>query len=715
MLTSKWFDERDFEGAEQVMRALEAAVALHSYNYHTLDQPSIPDSNFDAMWNRLVELEGENPSLMSRDSPTQRVGGAVRDGFVQVKHSLPMLSISKAFEPGEVDDFEARVKKSLRMEAEEELEYAADPKFDGLAVALTFLDGLFALGATRGDGEVGEDVTENIRAIRNIPLDLRPAYAAMGMAPPARLEVRGEVYMTKAQLKKVQALQAERGERISPNPRNAAAGGLRVLDSRISAERGLSFFAYGLGACEGMQMPSSHSSSLDMLRDLRFPVSSLCKVVRGAAGLLAYFEELGKIRASLDFEIDGTVYKVNDVASQQALGCVSSAPRWSIAHKFPAEEALTEVLSIALQIGRTGAVTPVAKLKPVFVGGVTVSSVTLHNFDDLARRDVRQGDTVWVRRAGDVIPEISGVVLELRPEGASLLPIPSMCPVCGSAVAKKAGEAAARCSGQSLCSAQNRQKFEHFAQRGAMDIDGLGGETIELMASMGLIKDVADFYKLKKEDLLELPRMAEKSASNLLHAIEASKDVELRKFIFGLGIREVGESTAKLLANHFGTLEAVQKATVGELMAIDGFGDVSSASVAEFFAAPANRDMILRLKLAGVAPRPVAVKPRAAQPLAGLTFVLTGTLPGISREEAQEKIEGLGGKTSGSVSKKTSFVLAGAEAGSKLVKAESLGVAVLDWEGLLAVIAQKEAVAVSMDEPALEERGAPALASRPKP
>lgn len=711
MLMSKWFDEREFGGAEQVMRALEASVSQHSYNYHTLDQPSIPDAEFDLMWNRLLELEAAHPALASHDSPTRRVGGEVRDGFTQVRHSKPMLSIGKAFETSEVVDFEAKVKKNLGLEGD--IEYACDPKFDGLASGLTYIDGIFTQAATRGDGEVGEDVTENVRTIKSIPMDLRPAFLAMGIPVPKRLEVRGEVYMTKTQLKKIQALQALRGDKVSPNPRNAAAGGLRVLDSRISAERGLSFFSYGLGVCDGMEMPSSHSSALDFLRELNFPVSDLCKVAIGSAGLLAYFEEVGKLRAGLNFEIDGTVYKVNNVAMQEALGYVSSAPRWSIAHKFPAEEALTEVLSIALQIGRTGTVTPVAKLKPVFVGGVTVSSVTLHNFDDLARRDVRQGDTVWVRRAGDVIPEISGVLLDLRPEGAELMQIPAMCPVCGSAVAKKEGEAAARCTGQSLCSAQNRQKFEHFAARDAMDIDGLGGETIELMASMGLIKDVADFYKLKKEDLLELPRMAEKSVNNLLEAIEASKNVELRKFVLALGIREVGASTAKLLANHFGTLEALQKASPGQLMEIDGMGEVSSASVADFFGAPSNRDMILRLKLAGVAPRPVAVKPRAALPLAGLTFVLTGTLSGVSREEAQEKIEGLGGKTSGSVSKKTSFVLAGSDAGSKLAKAEDLGVAVLDWDGLLAVIAEKEAASGA---PAIEEVGdAPASAARPKP
>jgi len=679
MLTSKWFDERKFSSEQDIMRALERAIEEHSYNYYVLDDPIISDSEFDKLWGRLGELELANPQWVSPNSPLSRVGGAVREGAVEVKHAKPMLSIGKAFESQEVSDFDERAKKALGLDR---IVFSCEPKFDGLACSLIYTNGLLTMAATRGDGEVGEDVTQNVRTIKSIPIDIRPAFTGLGVAIPVRLEVRGEVYMTKQQLAKIQEQQRARGEKVSPNPRNAAAGGLRVHDSRISAERGLSFFAYALGECDGVPEHSSHSKLMGWLKTVGFPVCDLSKVVEGHEGLLTYFNDIGKIRAGLPYDIDGVVYKVDDYAQQRQWGEVSSSPRWAIAHKFPAEEVLTEVINLAIQIGRTGKVTPVAKLKPVFVGGVTVSSVTLHNFEDLARRDVRVGDTVWVRRAGDVIPEIPRVVKELRPSGAQLMPVPTVCPVCGSAVVKSDGVADARCSGGALCSAQNRQSLEHFAGRNAMDIDGLGGETIELLASTGLVRDVADFYRIKREDLLELPRMGDKSATNLMLAIEKSKTAELRKFIFALGIREVGEATAKNLANHFLTLEKIQSATVDEFLAVADMGPVSAQSVFDFFSLPENRDMLARLKILGVVPREVIKKAYDALPFDGLTFVITGTLPNIGRDEAKDYIEALGGKTSGSVSKKTSYLLAGAEAGSKLSKANELCVPVLDWAGV---------------------------------
>lgn len=703
MLTSKWFDERQYADEQEVMRALERVIEEHSYNYYVLDDPIISDSEFDKLWGRLGELEGQNPQWVSPNSPLSRVGGAVRDGAVEVKHAKPMLSIGKAFEDQDVADFDERAKKALGLG---NIVFSCEPKFDGLACSLIYTNGLLTMAATRGDGEVGEDVTQNVRTIKSIPIDLRPALAALGVAVPSRLEVRGEVYMTKQQLAKIQELQRARGEKVSPNPRNAAAGGLRVHDSRISAERGLSFFAYALGECDGVPEQPSHSKLMGWLKTLGLPVCDLSKVVEGREGLLAYFNDIGKIRAGLPYDIDGVVYKVDDYAQQRQWGEVSSSPRWAIAHKFPAEEVMTEVVDLTIQIGRTGKVTPVAKLKPVFVGGVTVTSVTLHNFEDLARRDVRVGDTVWVRRAGDVIPEIPRVVKELRPAGAVLMVVPSVCPVCGSIVVKSDGVADARCSGGSLCSAQNRQSLEHFSGRNAMDIDGLGGETIELLASTGLVKDVADFYRIKREDLLDLPRIGDKSATNLLAAIEKSKTAELRKFIFALGIREVGEATAKNLANHFLSLEKIQAATVDDFLAVADMGPVSAQSVCEFFTSPDNRDMLARLKILGVAPRDVIKKSTDALPFDGLTFVITGTLPSIGRDEAKDYIEALGGKTSGSVSKKTSYLLAGAEAGSKLAKANELGVPVLDWPSVQALATDtKQSFVVESAESSLQATG----------
>lgn len=688
MLTSKWFDESSFSGPQQVMRALAESIERHNYNYYVLDNPSIPDVEFDILWNRLLDLEKQHPEFASEESPTLKVSGTPSDDSVKVRHARPMLSIGKALNEQDVKDFDVRSGKAL---GEKPRTYVAELKFDGLACSLTYIDGVLVLGATRGDGEVGEDVTANVRTIKDVPIDLRPVFAKLSIPVPSRLEVRGEVYMTKEQLKKIQAIQIAKGESVSPNPRNAAAGALRLLDTELAASRGLSFFSYALGECSGVQPLPTHSALMGWLGRIGFPVCEHTQVVVGSEGLLSYYEQIAVLRSGLPYEIDGVVYKIDALDQQEAWGCASSSPRWAIAHKFPPEEVMTEVLDVVVQIGRTGKVTPVAKLKPVFVGGVMVSSVTLHNFEDLRRRDVRVGDTVWVRRAGDVIPEIPKVALELRPAGAQLLAIPSVCPVCSSAVVKKDGEADARCSGGSLCSAQNRQALEHFSGRNAMDIDGLGGETIEALASLGLIKDVADIYRIKREDLIDLPRMGEKSVSNLLVAIEKSKSVELRKFIYALGIREIGDATAKSLANHFGTLDALEVASAEEIQEVPDMGPVSSQSVAEFFALPINRDILARLKMAGVNPKPVNLKAKSALPLAGLTFVITGKLSGIDREEAKDIVEQLGGKMAGSVSKKTHYLIAGADAGSKLGKATELGVVILDWEGALALIKERSA------------------------
>lgn len=712
MIANKWFDERKYVGPQEAMRALEVEIERHNRNYYELDNPSIPDVEFDLLWNRMLELEAEHPKWASIDSPTRKVSGKAAEGSVTVRHSKPMLSIGKAFTEQDVSDFEARAVKALPGSS---LRFACEPKFDGLACTLVYIDGRLVLGATRGDGEIGEDVTRNVRTIKGLPLSLRKSFVSMGMAVPPRIEVRGEVYMERGQLKKIQAIQLANGESVSPNPRNAAAGALRLLDASVAAERGLSFFTYGVGESLGCPRQERHSETMEWLGALGFPVCPLVKVVEGVAGLMEYFDAIGKMRPSLPYDIDGVVYKIDEVALQEAWGCVSSSPRWAVAHKFPAEEAATEVLDVVVQVGRTGKMTPVAKLKPVFVGGVTVSSVTLHNFEDLARRDVRVGDTVWVRRAGDVIPEISKVAIDLRPEGAALLPVPSICPSCGSAVTRKDGEVDARCSGGAVCSAQNRQALEHFSGRNAMDIEGLGGETIEALASSGLIKDVADIYRLRREDVVELPRMGEKSVANLLAAIERSKSADLRKFVFALGIREVGEATAKSLANHFGTLETLQAASAEQIQQVPDMGPVSSASVAEFFSLPANRDLIARLRLAGVSPKPAEVAPKELAPLAGLTFVVTGSLPGVDRDQAKESIESLGGKAAGSVSKKTNYVVAGEDAGSKLSKAVELGIPVLDWSSYLALVEKRRAeMAVQQSLAAEHEPTVEAIPTRPR-
>jgi DNA ligase (NAD+) len=663
---------------------LRREIAHHDHQYYVLDAPKIADAQYDALFRELVDLEARHPELVTPDSPTQRVGGAAAATFEAVTHRVPMLSLNNAFSDDEVEAFDRRVREGL---AEGDVAYAAEPKFDGLAISLTYLQGLFTVGATRGDGASGEDVTANLRTIAAIPLRL-----AADAVPPL-LEVRGEVVMLKRDFERLNAAQAAKGEKTFANPRNAAAGGLRQLDPRVTASRRLVFFAYGVGAVDwgGVPAPATHSALLRLLEALRFPVTRERALVRGLTGLLDYYRRLGERRAALPFEIDGVVYKVDDLAQQQTLGFVSRAPRFAIAHKFPAEEMPTEVLGIDVQVGRTGAVTPVARLAPVFVGGVTVTNATLHNEDEVRRKDVRVGDMVIVRRAGDVIPEVVRVLPERRPPGAPEFVLPTRCPECGSAIVRLPGEAIARCEGGLVCPAQVKQSLLHFASRRALDIEGMGDKLVDQLVDARLVRTPADLYRLGLAALAALERMAEKSAANVVAAIEASKTTSLARFIYGLGIRHVGEATAKDLARHFGSLDALLAADEAKLLEVRDVGPVLAESIARFFAEPHNREVIAELRAAGVHwPEGEPPAARAAGALAGLTLVLTGTLPTLSREDAKALIEAHGGKAAGSVSQKSDYVVAGADAGSKLARAEALGIPVLDEDGLHALIARRE-------------------------
>ena len=655
---------------------LRSEIAAHDHRYYVLDAPAISDAEYDSLFRELQALEAQFPALVTSESPTQRVGGAPAAAFEPVAHRVPMLSLSNAFSADEADAFDRRVRQGLGVDA---VEYAVEPKFDGLAVSLLYEHGGFAVGATRGDGSSGENVTANLRTVGAIPLTLA------GAAIPPFLEVRGEVLMMKREFEALNAAQAARGEKSFANPRNAAAGGLRQLDARITASRRLAFYAYGIGDVQWgpIAPPATHDALMLLLAALRFPVTGERAVVRGLAGLLAYYRRMGERREGLPFEIDGVVYKVNDLALQERLGFVSRAPRFAIAHKFPAEEMSTEVVGIDVQVGRTGAVTPVARLKPVFVGGVTVTNATLHNEDEVRRKDVRVGDTVTVRRAGDVIPEIVRVDIARRPAAATPFALPTVCPECGSAIARLPDEIVARCTGGLICPAQRKQALLHFASRRAMDIEGLGDKLVGALVEAGLVRTPADVYGLGVADLAPLERMAEKSAANVVAAIGKSKDTTLARFIFGLGIRHVGEATARDLARHFGGLDALIGADSAALLEVRDVGPVLAESIFRFFAERHNRDVIDALRAAGVRWPESAPERAVAGPLAGLMVVLTGTLPTLSREEAKARIEAEGGKVAASVSKKTSFVVAGADAGSKLARAEELGVPVLDEDGLL--------------------------------
>ncbi len=655
---------------------LLAEIEQHNHRYYVLDDPSIPDAEYDQLFRELQHLEMQHPELLTPDSPTLRVGGAPLKSFREVQHHTPMLSLNNAFSEEEVRAFDARIRETLGMD---DVEYAVEPKFDGLAITLTYRDGVFVQGATRGDGSVGEDVTENLRTVRDIPLRLTEAID--------EIEVRGEVLMFNRDFAALNEMQRSKGEKEFVNPRNAAAGSLRQLDSRITASRRLSFFAYGVGRCEGMALPQEHHQQMALLQRLGVAVAHQRRLVHGAAGLLEYFADMGEMRATLPFAIDGVVYKVNDTVLQQQLGFVSRAPRFAIAHKFPAEEATTTLLDIEVQVGRTGALTPVARLAPVFVGGVTVTNATLHNEDEIRRKDVRIGDTVVVRRAGDVIPEVARVVIEHRPADAREFLMPTACPVCGSHVAKGADEAVLRCTGGLFCPAQRKQALLHFAGRRAMNIDGLGDKLVEQLVDDNIVRTPADLYRMGLLAVINLQRMGEKSAVNLLAAIEHSKQTTLARFIFALGIRNVGETTAKDIAQHFGSLDALLEADEQALLQVRDVGPVVAQSIVAFLAEAHNVEVIEQLRACGVSwPEHESVCSEAL-PLSGKTFVLTGALVGMSRDQAKEKLEALGAKVSGSISKKTDFVVAGAEAGSKLEKAQALGVTVLDEAQLDAMLA----------------------------
>jgi DNA ligase (NAD+) len=665
---------------------LREQLKQHDYRYHVLDEPSIPDAEYDRLMAELRALEAAHPELVTPDSPTQRVGGTPSAAFGEVVHRVPMLSLDNAFREEDVAAFDRRIHE--RLEVEGDLDYVAEPKLDGLAIAVIYRGGKLEQAATRGDGVTGEDVTANVRTVRSVPHRLRAP------APPL-VEVRGEVFMPLKGFERMNARARERGEKVFVNPRNAAAGSLRQLDPRISAARPLDAFFYGLGVLEGAPLPAGQWELLAWLRALGLPVSPDARAVRGVAGCLGYFRELGARRRTLPYQIDGVVYKLESRAAQERLGFVSRAPRWAIAHKFPAEEALTTVRDIEFNVGRTGALTPIARLEPVFVGGVTVSNVTLHNIDEVHRKDVRVGDTVVVRRAGDVIPELVSVILEKRPMNPARpaeprspqVQLPERCPVCGSRVLRVEGEAVARCTGGFTCRAQRQEALRHFASRRALDIEGLGDKVIGQLVERELVRSPADLYGLTVAQLADLERMGEKSAANLVAAIEKSKETTLPRILYALGIREVGEATALALARHFGTLEALAAAGLEEIQQVEDVGPVVAAHVAAFFASEDHVNVIKELRNRGVKWPEVARTPVAAS-LAGRTFVLTGHLSGMTREEAEEALTARGAKVSGSVSKKTSFVVAGKDAGAKLARALELGIPVLDEEQFRALLAR---------------------------
>ena len=666
------------EAAAARAAGLRAQIAQHDYHYYVLDEPLIPDAEYDRLMRELRALEEAHPELITPDSPTQRVSGTPGASFGEVVHKVPMLSLDNAFTEEDLQAFDRRIHERLGVAGE--LDYVAEPKFDGLAVTVIYRDGLLGRAATRGDGVRGEDVTANVRTIRAVPQRLR------GQAP-ALLEARGEIFMPLARFERMNEQARARGEKVFVNPRNAAAGSLRQLDARITAARPLAAFFYGLGALEGASLPERQGQLLQWLRTLGLPVCPDTRAVRGVAGCLAYYRDMGERRSSLPYQIDGVVYKLDRRADQERLGFLSRAPRWAIAHKFPADEALTVVKGIEFQVGRTGALTPVARLAPVFVSGVTVSNVTLHNIDEVHRKDVRVGDTVVVRRAGDVIPEVVSVILDKRPQEAVPVQLPQSCPVCGSQVLRVEGEAVARCTGGFTCRAQRQEALRHFASRRALDIEGLGDKLIEQLVEREQVKSPADLYALTLPQLSQLERMGEKSAANLLAAIEKSQNTTLPRLLYGLGIREVGEATALALARHFGTLERLTGADESAIRQVPDVGPVVAAHVAAFFASDEHRRVINALRDKGVKWPDIERAATAGPPaLSGRTVVITGTLGSMSREQAQEALTARGARVSGSVSKKTSFVVAGSEAGSKLAKARELGVPVLDEQQLIALL-----------------------------
>jgi len=664
------------------LSSLKEQIRHHNYRYHVLDDPEIPDIEYDRLMRRLQALEKDHPKLVTDDSPTQRVGDKPISAFGTVQHQLPMLSLDNAFSADELREFHRRVAERLELEDEaHSLRFAAEPKLDGAAVSLLYENGQLVRGATRGDGTTGEDITHNVRTIEAIPLRL------IGQGYPSTLEVRGEVFMPKAGFEAYNEKARAADEKTFVNPRNAAAGSLRQLDPKLTAARPLDIYVYSVGLVDGGSMPNTHSEILDQLQEWGLKTCPERRVVEGIEGCLSYYASIGARRDALAYEIDGVVYKVDNLLQQRELGFVSRAPRWAIAHKFPAQEELTIIEGIEFQVGRTGAVTPVARLEPVFVGGVTVSNATLHNIDELHRKDVRVGDTVTIRRAGDVIPEVVGVIVNRRPKGTRRVQLPKNCPVCGSAVNREEDEAVARCSGGLFCAAQRAEALKHFVSRKAMDIEGFGAKLIEQLVAIDRIKTPADIFQLSSVELAKLDRMGEKSAENLISSIETSRSTTLSRFLYALGIREVGEATAAALAVHFGKLEGIAAASEADLLSVPDVGPVVAARIRSFFDEAHNRDVISALRDHGVHWTDTEPQQNPADgPLSGKTFVLTGTLSSMTRDEAKQKIQSLGGKVTGSVSKKTDFVVHGKKPGSKLAQAQKFEVATLDESGFEALL-----------------------------
>ena len=671
------------------VEALRAQLNAWGHSYYVLDLPTVPDAEYDRVFRVLQALEAAHPELMVPDSPTQRVGGKPLPGFTSVRHAVPMLSIRTETdtEPTGAQNFDSRIRKELGLaEADLPVEYVAEPKFDGLAMSLRYENGVLVQAATRGDGEYGEDVTQNIRTMRQIPLRLQGPHIAI----PKVLEVRGEVYMRLADFDALNARQREKGDKTFVNPRNAAAGAVRQLDSGIAAQRPLSFFAYGLGEVtppeQGGPVFDTHYAMLQTLKSWGFPVAAQVDIAQGATELIAYHQKIGAARDSLPYDIDGVVYKLNALALQRQLGFVSREPRWAVAHKYPAQEQLTTVTAIDVQVGRTGKLTPVARLAPIFVGGVTVTNATLHNLFELRRKRVRVGDTAIVRRAGDVIPEVVGIVAKPRAHYVANFRMPRACPICGSRVVREKTEMNHRCSGGLFCPAQRKEAILHFAHRRAVEVEGLGDKLVEQLVDTGVIRTLPDLYKLGFTALSALDRMADKSAQNILDALEKSKSTTLPRFLFGLGIRHVGEATAKALARHFGKLDSVMDATPAQLLEVADVGPIVALAIRTFFDQPHNREVVEQLRACGINWEEGEPTQQIPKPLAGQTFVLTGTFPTLGRDEAKDLLEAAGAKVAGSVSKKTSYVVAGVEAGSKLDKALALGVPVLDEAGMLALL-----------------------------
>lgn len=671
------------ESPAQQIEALRKAIEQHNYNYYVIDNPTIPDIEYDRLMRHLQALEAEHPALISADSPTQRVGAAPVAAFAEVQHQIPMLSLENLFTPIELQQFDQRVRERLGVDTH--IDYSGEPKLDGVAVSLLYRQGQLVQAATRGDGYRGEEITLNVRTIKAIPLRLS------GRGYPRTLEVRGEIYLPLAGFEQLNKLARDRGEKEFVNPRNAAAGSLRQLDPRITATRPLRFCSYGVGLIEDGQLPDRHSAIMAQLQQWGLPVSREAALVQGAEGCLDYYRQLQEKRSALGFEIDGVVYKVDRIDWQQQLGFVSRAPRWAAAHKFPAQEELTELLDVEFQIGRTGAVTPVARLKPVFVGGVTVSNATLHNMDEIERLDLRIGDTVIIRRAGDVIPKVVQNIPERRPAAARPIQLPSHCAQCGSAIVKAPGEVVARCSGGLYCPAQRKEAIRHFASRLALDIQGLGEKLIDQLVEQKLVATVADLYQLTAEQLTGLERMGAKSATKIVAAVAASKTTTLAKFLYALGIREVGEATANALAAHFGHLEAVMAATPEQLQQVADVGPVVAEQLHTFFRQPHNREVVAALLNAGIhwptIEPPAAVRHHA---LTGKSLVITGSLTAMSREEAKARLVALGAKLTDSLSARTDYLLVGENPGSKLERARKLGTPLLDEAAFIDLLNQSD-------------------------